>query len=174
MTNPTSEAQAQWDAACKTMKEEFQLSPHDLPSIDISHALFLQLVGTRVLTQEAANALMYSLYFAGYLSTLSAFKQESPDFEVPPYLHEHPVLEAPTVGRSSPRMGTCCYSWRSPSSKIHRCCWINSTEERVCDGVEFSKRCNVRAKRFGRDARITCKDPAEICGVGVPQGVGNG
>ena len=76
------------------MKEEFQLSPHDLPSIDISHALFLQLVGTRVLTQEAANALMYSLYFAGYLSTLSAFKQESPDFEVPPYLHEHPVLEA--------------------------------------------------------------------------------
>lgn len=94
MTNPTSEAQAQWDAACKTMKEEFQLSPHDLPSIDTSHALFLQLVGTRVLTQEAANALMYSLYFAGYLSTLSAFKQESPDFEVPPYLHEHPVLEA--------------------------------------------------------------------------------
>jgi hypothetical protein len=94
MTNPTSEAQAQWDAACKTMKEEFQLSPHDLPSIDTSHALFLQLVGTRVLTQEAANALMYSLYFAGYLSTLSAFKQESPDFEVPAYLHEHPVLEA--------------------------------------------------------------------------------
>ena len=94
MTNPTPEAQAQWDAACKTLSEEFQLSVNDLPSIDTSKALFFQLVGRREITQEAANALMYSLYFAGYLSTLSAFKQESPDFEVPAYLHEHPVLEA--------------------------------------------------------------------------------
>lgn len=94
MTNPTPEAQAQWDAACKTLSEEFQLSVNDLPSIDTSKALFFQLVGRREITQEAANALMYSLYFAGYLSTLNACKQQSPDFEVPEYLHTHPVLEA--------------------------------------------------------------------------------
>ena len=94
MTNPTPEAQAQWDTACQTLSEEFQLSVNDLPSIDTSKALFFQLVGRREITQEAANALMYSLYFAGYLSTLSACKQQSPDFEVPEYLHIHPVLEA--------------------------------------------------------------------------------
>jgi hypothetical protein len=94
MTNPTPEAQAQWDAACKTLSEEFQLSVNDLPAIDTSKALFFQLLGRRQLTQEAANALMYSVYFVGYLSTLSACKQLSPDFEVPEYLHIHPVLES--------------------------------------------------------------------------------
>jgi hypothetical protein len=76
------------------LAEEFQLSVRDLPSIDTSQALFFQLLGRRVLTQEAANALMYSVYFVGYLSTLSACKQAAPDFEVPAYLHTHPVLEA--------------------------------------------------------------------------------
>lgn len=37
---------------------------------------------------------MFALYFSGYLSTLLACKQQSPDLEVPDYLHTHPVLEA--------------------------------------------------------------------------------
>lgn len=84
----------QWDKACKTLNEEFQLSASELPTIETAKALFLQRVGRREITQEAANALMYSLYFAGYLSMLLAFKQQSPSFEVPDYLHTHPVLEA--------------------------------------------------------------------------------
>jgi len=89
-----TDAQAQWDQACKTLGEEFQLSAHELPTIETAKALFLQRVGRREITQEAANALMFSLYFSGYLSMLVAFKQQSPDFEVPDYLHAHPVLQA--------------------------------------------------------------------------------
>jgi hypothetical protein len=89
-----TEAQDQWDQACQVLNEEFQLNASELPTIETAKALFLQLVGRRGITQEAANALMYSLYFSGYLSTLFAFKQQSPDFEVPDYLHTHPVLEA--------------------------------------------------------------------------------
>ncbi len=92
--NQMTEAQAQWDKACQALNEEFQLNANDLPTIETAKALFLQWVGRREITQEAANALMYSLYFAGYLSMLEAFKQESPEFEVPEYLHTHPVLEA--------------------------------------------------------------------------------
>lgn len=84
----------QWDKACKTLDEEFQLTASELPTIDTAKAVFLQQVGRREITQEAANALMYSLYFSGYLSTLLAVKQQSPDFVVPDYLHQHPVLEA--------------------------------------------------------------------------------
>ena len=90
--NQTTEEQ--WDKACKTLNEEFQLNAHELPTIETAKALFLQLVGRRDISQEATNALMFSLYFSGYLSTLLAFKQQSPDFEVPDYLHTHPVLEA--------------------------------------------------------------------------------
>jgi hypothetical protein len=89
-----TDAQAQWDQACKTLDEEFQLSAHELPTIETAKALFLQRVGRREISQEAANALMFSLYFSGYLSMLVAFKQQSPDFEVPDYLHAHPVLQA--------------------------------------------------------------------------------
>ncbi len=92
--NQTTEAQAQWDKACQMLDEEFQLQAHELPTIDAARASFLLLVGRREISQEAANALMFSLYFAGYLSMLLAFKQEMPDFEVPDYLHTHPVLEA--------------------------------------------------------------------------------
>lgn len=84
----------QWDKACKTLDEEFQLSANELPTIETAEALFLQLVGRRNITQEAANALMFSLYFSGYLSMLMAFKQQTPDFEVPDYLRAHPVLES--------------------------------------------------------------------------------
>lgn len=94
MTNHMTRAQAQWDQACKALDGEFQLSAHELPTFDTAQALFLQLVGRREITQEAANALMFSLYFSGYLSTLLAIKQQTPDFEVPDYLHTHPVLEA--------------------------------------------------------------------------------
>ena len=94
MTDPMTNAQLQWDKACKALNEEFQLNASELPTIATAQALFLQLVGRRELTQEAANALMFSLYFSGYLSTLLAFKQEMPEFEVPDYLHTHPVLEA--------------------------------------------------------------------------------
>lgn len=89
-----TDAQAQWDKACKTLDEEFQLSASELPTIETSRALFLQRVGRREISQEAANALMFSLYFSGYLSMLLSFKQQTPDFEVPDYLHTHPVLEA--------------------------------------------------------------------------------
>jgi hypothetical protein len=89
-----TDAQAQWDQACKTLDEEFQLSAHELPTIETAKALFIQRVGRREISQEAANALMFSLYFSGYLSMLVAFKQQSPDFEVPDYLHAHPVLQA--------------------------------------------------------------------------------
>jgi hypothetical protein len=89
-----TEAQDQWDQACQVLNEEFQLNASELPTIETAKALFLQLVGRRGITHEAANALMYSLYFSVYLSTLFAFKQQSPDFEVPDYLHTHPVLEA--------------------------------------------------------------------------------
>jgi hypothetical protein len=37
---------------------------------------------------------MFGLYFSGYLSMLLSFKAQSPEFEVPDYLHTHPVLEA--------------------------------------------------------------------------------
>jgi hypothetical protein len=84
----------QWDKACKALDEEFQLNASELPTIETAKALFLQRVGRREITQEAANALMFSLYFSGYLSMLLVFKQQSPDFEVPDYLHTHPVLEA--------------------------------------------------------------------------------
>ena len=94
MMNQTTDVQTQWDKACKTLDEEFQLSAHELPTIDTAQALFLQLVGRREISQEATNALMYSLYFSGYLSMLLSFKQQSPDFEVPDYLNTHPVLEA--------------------------------------------------------------------------------
>ena len=89
-----TDALAQWDKACQALDEEFQLNAHELPTIETAKALFLQLVGRREITQEAANALMFSLYFSGYLSMLHAFKQQSPDYEVPDYLHAHPVLEA--------------------------------------------------------------------------------
>ena len=84
----------QWDKACKALDEEFQLNASELPTIETAKALFVQRVGRRDITQEAANALMFSLYFSGYLSMLLVFKQQSPDFEVPDYLHTHPVLEA--------------------------------------------------------------------------------
>jgi hypothetical protein len=92
--NQMTDAQAQWDKACKTLDEEFQLDATELPSYETAQALFLQRVGRREITQEAANALMFGLYFSGYLSMLVAFKQQSPDYEVPDYLHTHPVLEA--------------------------------------------------------------------------------
>ena len=93
-TDYMTDAEAQWNKACKTLDEEFQLSASELPTIETTKALFLQLVGRREITQEAANALMFSLYFLGYLSMLLLFKQQTPDFEVPDYLHTHPVLEA--------------------------------------------------------------------------------
>ena len=89
-----TDTSTQWDKACKTLDEEFLLSASELPTIETAKALFLQLVGRREITQEAANALMFSLYFSGYLSMLLAFKQQSPDYEVPDYLHTHPMLEA--------------------------------------------------------------------------------
>jgi hypothetical protein len=94
MTDHMTDVAAQWDKACKTLDEEFQLSASELPTIETAKALFLQRVGRREITQEAANALMFSLYFSGYLSMLVAFKQQTPDYEVPDYLHTHPVLEA--------------------------------------------------------------------------------
>lgn len=94
MTDHIAERQAQWDKACQALNEEFQLNAHELPTIHTAQALFLQLVGRRDITQEAANALMFCLYFSGYLSMLLSFKQQSPEFEVPDYLHTHPVLEA--------------------------------------------------------------------------------
>jgi hypothetical protein len=92
MMNQTTENL--WDKACKTLSDEFQLNAGELPTIETAKALFLQMVGRREITQEATNALMFGLYFSGYLSMLLAFKQQSPDFEVPDYLHMHPVLEA--------------------------------------------------------------------------------
>lgn len=89
-----TDAEAQWDKACQTLNDEFQLSASELPTIVTAKALFLQRVGRREITQEAANALMFGLYFSGYLSMLLAFKQQSPDYDVPDYLHTHPVLEA--------------------------------------------------------------------------------
>ncbi len=94
MTDHMTDAAVQWDKACKALDEEFQLNANELPTIETAKALFLQLVGRREISQEAANALMFSLYFSGYLSMLVAFKQQSPDFEVPDYLHTHPVLDA--------------------------------------------------------------------------------
>jgi hypothetical protein len=84
----------QWDKACKALDTEFQLNANELPTIETAKALFLQLVGRREISQEAANALMFSLYFSGYLSMLLSFKHQTPDFDVPDYLHTHPVLEA--------------------------------------------------------------------------------
>lgn len=89
-----SDAEMQWETACEALNDEFQLSAHDLPSIETAKSVFLHLVGRRDLSQEAVNALMYSLYFTGYLTMLVSFKQQSPDFQVPDYLHTHPVLEA--------------------------------------------------------------------------------
>jgi len=94
MMNDMTDAEAQWDKACQTLDDEFQLSASELPTIETAKALFMQRVGRREITQEAANALMFGLYFSGYLSMLLAFKQQSPDYEVPDYLHTHPVLEA--------------------------------------------------------------------------------
>mgnify|MGYP000635531774 FL=1 len=94
MMNDMTDAEAQWDKACQTLDDEFQLSASELPTIETAKALFLQRVGRREITQEAANALMFGLYFSGYLSMLLAFKEQSPDYEVPDYLHTHPVLEA--------------------------------------------------------------------------------
>ena len=94
MQDDTTDPQTQWEKACKNLDEEFHLSAHELPTIETAKALFLQLVGRREISQEAANALMFSLYFSGYLSLLVSLKQQSPDFEVPDYLHTHPVLEA--------------------------------------------------------------------------------
>jgi hypothetical protein len=92
MMNQTTEDL--WDKACQTLSDEFQLNAGELPTIETAKALFLQMVGRREISQEATNALMFGLYFSGYLSMLLAFKQQSPDFEVPDYLHMHPVLEA--------------------------------------------------------------------------------
>jgi hypothetical protein len=89
-----TDTSAKWNRACKALDEEFQLSASELPTIETAKALFLQLVGRREITQEAANALMFSLYFSGYLSMLLSFKQQAPEFEVPDYLQTHPVLEA--------------------------------------------------------------------------------
>ena len=94
MMNDMTDAEVQWDKACQTLDDEFQLSASELPTIETAKALFLQRVGRREITQETANALMFGLYFSGYLSMLLAFKQQSPDYEVPDYLHTHPVLEA--------------------------------------------------------------------------------
>jgi DNA-dependent RNA polymerase auxiliary subunit epsilon len=94
MTQQTTAAEVQWDKSCKAFDEEFQLNASELPTIETTKSLFLQVVERREITQEAANALMFSLYFSGYLNMLLSFKQQSPEFEVPDYLHIHPVLEA--------------------------------------------------------------------------------
>jgi hypothetical protein len=94
MQDDTTDPQTQWEKACKIFDEELHLSAHELPTIETAKALFLQLVGRREISQEAANALMFSLYFSAYLSLLLSLKQQSPNFEVPDYLHTHPVLEA--------------------------------------------------------------------------------
>jgi DNA-dependent RNA polymerase auxiliary subunit epsilon len=94
MTQQTIATEVQWDKSCKALDEEFQLNASELPTIETTQALFLQVVGRREISQEAANALMFSLYFSSYLSMLLSFKQQSPEFEVPDYLHTHPVLEA--------------------------------------------------------------------------------
>jgi hypothetical protein len=94
MKDDTADPQTQWEKACKNLDEEFQIRADDLPTIETAKAMFLQLVGRREISQEAANALMFSLYFSGYLSLLLSLKQQTPNFEVPDYLHTHPVLEA--------------------------------------------------------------------------------
>jgi hypothetical protein len=76
--NQMTDAQAQWDKACKTLDEEFQLSANELPTIETAKALFLQLVGRREISQEAANALMFSLYFSGFFE---AYSQERTKLE---------------------------------------------------------------------------------------------
>jgi hypothetical protein len=94
MKDDTADPQTQWEKACNNLDEEFQIRADDLPTIETAQAMFLQLVGRREISQEAANALMFSLYFSGYLSLLLSLKQQTPNFEVPDYLHTHPVLEA--------------------------------------------------------------------------------
>ena len=51
-----TDTSTQWDKACKALDDEFQLNANELPTIETAKALFLQLVGRREITQEAANA----------------------------------------------------------------------------------------------------------------------
>ena len=125
MTDQMTDASAQWDKACKALDEEFQLSASELPTIETARALFLQLVGRREITQEAANALMFSLYFTGYLSMLVSFKQQSPDFEVPDYLQAHPVLEASNRWAQLASDGHLLLQLAQPIIRDTQDCWMH-------------------------------------------------
>jgi hypothetical protein len=84
----------QWEISCKELELEFNLKSDDLPSIHSIKSFFLEIVDGKTLSQDAVNALMYGLYFYGYLCALENLKKVDPEFELPNNLHSHPVLEA--------------------------------------------------------------------------------
>ena len=84
----------QWEISSKELEIEFNLKSDDLPSINSIKSFFLEIVDGKSLSQDAVNAVMYGLYFYGYLCALENLKKVDPEFELPNNLHSHPVLEA--------------------------------------------------------------------------------
>ena len=84
----------QWERYSMELEHEFKLKSDDLPSIHKIKTLFLEIVNGKTLTQDAANALMFGLYFYGYLCALENLKKADPEFDLPNNLRSHPVLIA--------------------------------------------------------------------------------
>lgn len=83
-----------WDEACKAIQDEFGLDPNEMPSVAGIKEIFFELVEPNQLSQNACNALMYGLYFYGYVSLLDAMYSEDKNYEIPDLTGVNPVLEA--------------------------------------------------------------------------------
>ena len=85
---------SQWEASSRQLEREFMLRADDLPSSHGIRSLFLEIADGCTLSQEAVNALMYGLYFYGYLCALEALRRDDPGLELPDNLGSHPVILA--------------------------------------------------------------------------------
>ena len=84
----------QWERSSMELEHEFKLKSDDLPSILSIKTFFLEIANGKKLTQDAVTALMYGLYFYGYLCALENLKKADPEFDLPNNLRSHPVLIA--------------------------------------------------------------------------------
>ena len=86
-----------WDIASQALKAEFGLDADEMPSVAGIKEIFFEITEPNNLSQNACNALMYGLYFYGYVSLLDAMYSEDKSFELPDLSGINPVLESADV-----------------------------------------------------------------------------
>lgn len=81
--NINTEMYQKWVNACLALDREFGLDPDLVPLDGLIRQSFYVVVSEYRLTQQAANALLYSLFFYGYLNVLDKLHGEDASFEMP-------------------------------------------------------------------------------------------